>query len=201
MANPQAKSMTISEKMALLQEIDKKTASKGILAKKYGIPNSTLSTILKNRTKIENGFYKFKENSTRKRTVTAKNEELELKLFDFFSQLRAANLPITGPLLVEKAKTIANTLEITDFKGSNGWLRGFKNRFNITCLAVCGEAQKVNENEVSSWLQLNKPVFEKYSAKDIYNMDETGLFLTCYQTGLWLSEVKNALAGIKAKRG
>jgi hypothetical protein len=41
------KALTLAEKMSLLQDIDKKSESKGKLASKYGIPNLSLSSVFK----------------------------------------------------------------------------------------------------------------------------------------------------------
>lgn len=44
---------TISEKLDILYEVDKKIKTKTEIAKDFGIPLSTLSTYLKNRKAIE----------------------------------------------------------------------------------------------------------------------------------------------------
>ena len=46
------KTLRVSEKLELLTEIDKGETEKGGIAKKYGIPPSTLSTILNNRDRL-----------------------------------------------------------------------------------------------------------------------------------------------------
>jgi hypothetical protein len=51
------KTLTLAEKISLLQDLDKKSESKGKLALKYSIPNSSLSSILKNHQEIEEDFY------------------------------------------------------------------------------------------------------------------------------------------------
>lgn len=42
------------------------------------------------------------------------------------------SIPISVPLLLEKAKFFANELEILDFKQYTGWLDRFKERHGIT---------------------------------------------------------------------
>ena len=47
------RSYSIDFKIKFFEEIDAKRFSKSEICKKYDIPNSTLSTFLKNRTKVE----------------------------------------------------------------------------------------------------------------------------------------------------
>jgi hypothetical protein len=67
--------------------------------------------------------------------------------------------------------------ETTDFKASDGWLTRFKVRHAITFKRIHGEAAEIDQEELRDW-QLNvlQPVIEQYAPKDIYNLDETGLF-------------------------
>jgi hypothetical protein len=58
------KTLTLAGKMSLLQNTDKNSECKGKLTLKYGMPNSSLSTILTNHHKIEGSFYKFKESAS-----------------------------------------------------------------------------------------------------------------------------------------
>lgn len=62
-------------------------------------------------------------------------------------------MPITGPLLQEKAMQIAQGLDISqdEFKASNGWLNRFKSRNRIKAKFISGEAGDVREETVDSW--------------------------------------------------
>ena len=52
---------------------------------------------------------------------------------------RERNIPISGPMLQEEARLIAERLENSRFKPSNGWLQSFKARHNLKMLTVCVE--------------------------------------------------------------
>jgi transposase-like protein len=54
------KSLTFAEKFAIIREVEKGLNKKGDIAKKFGIPPSTLSTFKKNKDKI------LSENSSQK---------------------------------------------------------------------------------------------------------------------------------------
>jgi len=43
-------------------------------------------------------------------------------MFHWFKLARQHNIPVSGPMLQEEAKIVAEKLDNTDFKASNGWL-------------------------------------------------------------------------------
>lgn len=59
--------------------------------------------------------------------ITGNFEDPETILLKWF-----VSIPISVPLLLEKAKFFANELEILDFKQYTGWLDRFKERHCIT---------------------------------------------------------------------
>jgi hypothetical protein len=56
-----------------------------------------------------------------------------------WKQARGSNVVISGTLLREKALHIATRLGIEDFKASNGWINGFKQRHSVVYKTVSGE--------------------------------------------------------------
>nr|XP_050023958.1 tigger transposable element-derived protein 6-like [Dermacentor andersoni] len=64
-----------------------------------------------------------------------------------------------------------------NFVASVGWLQRFKERHDIVGSAVSGEAQSVDREAAVAWVETNVgQLLEKYSAKDLFNADETALF-------------------------
>ena len=53
-------------------------------------------------------------------------------------------LPISGPMLQEKAHQFAKDLNNTEFRGSNGWLMSFHKRNNIAFYVKSGEKADVD---------------------------------------------------------
>jgi hypothetical protein len=82
---------------------------------------------------------------------------------------------LTGPLLVAKARTVAEALNV-NFPGSNGWFGGFKRRYGLKLCHFHGEAQSVNFEHVVDARARIQTLLKGYNPRDIYNMDETGLF-------------------------
>ncbi|XP_025416874.1 tigger transposable element-derived protein 6-like [Sipha flava] len=66
---------------------------------------------------------------------------------------------------------------LNDFKASNGWLEKFRKRHNISYKSVCGEASAVDRIAVDDWKKKLPNIIDKYEKRDIFNADETGLFL------------------------
>ena len=89
---------------------------------------------------------------------------------------------ITGDILRAQAHQIWNRLpqynEEEEPKWSNGWLDRFKKLYNIKEYKQHGEGASAEVNMPSAIQQMNNLRFEclNYHPRDIFNMDETGLF-------------------------
>lgn len=105
--------------------------------------------------------------------------EIERSLVLWFTQCRQSNIPVGGPLLIEKAQSFAKKLNLNNFKANSGWLDRFKKRNNITFKKICGESAAVNKDVCLEWMEKLKHLIKDYDAKDIFNADESGLFYKC----------------------
>jgi hypothetical protein len=85
---------------------------------------------------------------------------------------------LSDAILIEKAKNFAHMLCIPDgdFKFSHGWLFKFKKRHGLRQITKHGEDASVDNAVVTSVIFELQEILEEYDLKDIYNMDETGLF-------------------------
>ena len=104
-------------------------------------------------------------------------QDVDSLTFSWFQKARSHNLPISGPLIKEKALEFSKATKNTDFKASNGWLDRFKKRHNITSVVISGEsASSVDESVVADWKAKLPQVVADFEPKNIFNMDETGIF-------------------------
>lgn len=125
MEKRQHNEVTLKVKYDALSDLDKGISNQEVV-KKYDIPASTLSTRKKNKEKI---FKAFEQSSLkRQRVKTDKYEKLNKALLTWFTSMRGNNIPINGPILMEKAQDFAKAFNYDNFSASNGWLRGWKER-------------------------------------------------------------------------
>lgn len=95
---------------------------------------------------------------------------------DWFRAARSKNLPVSGPILQERAREFAAIYNDTSFTASNRWLSSFKNRNALVFNTVCGEARDVSQTVIDEWLDKLPSLIIGYEVKDIANCDETALF-------------------------
>ena len=105
-------------------------------------------------------------------------EELKIPkstLLEWFRQHRSNEIPIDGNMLLEKANELATSMETETV--SRAWIDRWKARHSVGQAKICGEAGSVAMDVVSDWRNKVLPeLLKKYRPKDIFNMDETGLF-------------------------
>ncbi|KAH6922941.1 hypothetical protein HPB50_020280 [Hyalomma asiaticum] len=136
--------------MKVLEDVDRAQESKTAIAKRHGIPKCTLSRILKDREKLEKAYNSGAFTPGRKRMRLADHEDLEKALFLWFKRARSSNLPVTGPILEEKARDIALQMGIEDFKFSDGWLSRFKKRHGLVFRTIAGFLEQVDASQEGS---------------------------------------------------
>ncbi|XP_037775578.1 tigger transposable element-derived protein 6-like [Penaeus monodon] len=106
-----------------------------------------------------------------------KHAPLDEQLHRWFLDKRAKNLPITGPILQQKAHEIADRMGITGMSFSAGWLTSWKARYNISSKVISGAAAAVDLGVVDNWQTTTLPEnLKQYPPSHIYNCDESALF-------------------------
>lgn len=168
---------TVKEKVEILRKVDQGNSSKYEIARKHGIPPSTLSTYIRNRTAIENAYEAEDFGASRKRLRTAKFPELESALIIWVKEMRAQSIALSGPIIMAKAADFALRLDIEDFVASEGWFHRFRERHNLVFRTLSGEAKEVDAETCATWRSDTlQQYLESYSPQDVFNADETALF-------------------------
>lgn len=166
--------LTLAGKLQLISEAERlpKPTLK-VLSDKYGVGKSTVGDILKKKD-----VYKAESerNSSPGKHRFNQSTKLNELLWQWFCQARAKSIPISGPILQEKACSFASDLGVEDFKGSNGWLDRWKKRYNVKAFKISGESADVDQNVVDSYRQRLPDIVSGYSPEDVFNCDETGLY-------------------------
>ena len=94
-------------------------------------------------------------------------EEVNKALYEWYVLASSKNIYPGGPELIAKAKEIAERLEKPNFKGSNGWLCKWKERYNIKEFAVCGESGDVQGSTIDSWKERLPEIVSGYTKETI----------------------------------
>lgn len=171
------KRLTLKEKIELINVAEKDKLSLRDLGKKFGISKNQASHVLQEKEEIRKLWItNSNENSKTVKFRRTEASEIDKVVFNWFSVIRGKDIPVSGVLLQEKAKEVAESLGLQNFKASNGWLEKFKIRHNLTFKSICGEEKSVNLEQVTDWIEKLKNICDGYEAKNIYNADETGLF-------------------------
>ena len=190
------RAISLSKKIELIDAVEAGTKFKSEIAASFGLSKSTLSTIIKNKVKLRELYESSTFEPERKRLRIAAYCDIEEALFTWFKPARSTNVPVSGPILMIKAKELAVKLGHQYFNCSTGWLRRFKARHNIVFRKVTGEEGSVSEDMLSEWNSSQLPaLLRKFSPDDIFNADETGLFWKC------LSDKTLSLKGDKCSGG
>lgn len=174
MSSTKRKCFSIEEKSVIIQRLEA-GESNGTLAKEFGVSHSTISTIKKNKVKIE---HLFNANVLKPKRVRASTQEqVGEALLQWFKLQRDRGIPVNGPMLQRKADFFAKQLNIGNFNCSASWINRFKVRHNIVAGKIAGESLSVQQSDVNEWLTKVWPSLRaQFSNDEIFNADEMGLF-------------------------
>lgn len=171
------KTLSLGEKYRLLKEVEGGARKKDV-ALKYGVPASTVSTILKKKDTIISAVESGGACGNSKRLKKPMYASVDEAVLAWFKSTRTQNLPISGGLIKEKALEFSLQLGELNFKASTGWLDNWKRRSGIC--QVCGDINEVSDEDCTKWQRDTLPnLLKNYQAEDIFNADETGLFFNC----------------------
>lgn len=198
--------LTLNQKLEIIKRLEK-GENRNVLINELNIGSSTIYDIKKQKDEL----MKFASQSatteklaSRQTLKRPKLEQLDSVLFKWFSAVRSEGKPVTGPMIVEKAKKFGQDLGVAESECnySDGWLRNFKFRHGIRRLDVTGETLSANQNSAEKY----KDEFEKIVAdndltpEQIYNADETGLLWRCLPTSTLAGGGEKAAKGFKKNK-
>ena len=101
--------------------------------------------------------------------------QVEAALVTWITQALSDNQTLTGDILQLKARHFAQLLEIEKFTASNGWLRGFKRRFQIRQYVKHGESRSAPLHTLEDEHIRLREIIGEYDLNDVFNSDETGM--------------------------
>ena len=145
------KTLTLKEQVDVIKYKDKSGCGSLSLAEKFFVGKTQILSILKNRDKILREFETNEPPSKQRSARKTGNEEINKLIWEWFKDMSRRKLPISGPMLQEKALQFAKDLGNTEFRGSNGWLESFRKRNNIAFYVKSGEKADVDIAIVEDW--------------------------------------------------
>jgi len=173
------KTLTLEEKISLIKDNqDGNGLSTRQLADKYKISKSSAAKILLRSEEFLADYSSNSNKGVKRKLKDISGQLIDKVVFEWFTQQRAKQIPISGPILQEKARQVAEELGDTSntFKASNGWLEKFRNRHAIAFRTISGESASVDSKTFEDWTNRLTTILDGYDANDIFNADETGLF-------------------------
>ena len=115
LSKKKSRELSIKEKVLVIKQKESEGKSRE-LAKIFGVSKTQIQSTLKRKADVL-AAYEDNLPNDRKRIKTFQFEEdIDLLTFRWFQRARSLNLPISGPLIQEKALSFANSLKKTDFK-------------------------------------------------------------------------------------
>ena len=145
------KTLTLKAKVNVIKYKDKSGCGSRSLAEKFFVGKTQILSILKNRDKILREFETNEAPSKQRSARKTGNEEINKLIWEWFKDMSRRKLPISGPMLQEKALQFAKDLGNTEFRASNGWLETFCMRNNIAFYVKSGEKADVDIAVVEYW--------------------------------------------------
>lgn len=168
--------LTLKEKIEILNWHEQNKVSVRNVATKFEIGKTQAANIIQKKEEIMKKWHECGNNTVKRNFLKTNGLKIDQLTYEWFIKARNKNIPLSGPIVRSKAKDIADTLNIENFKASEGWLEKFRLRHNIAFKCISGEAASVDKEDVTNFAAKVPLIIRGYDAKNIYNADETGLF-------------------------
>lgn len=199
--------LTLEKKLEIFQELEM-GRNPSALSNQFGVARTTINDLKKNAEKIVKFASQMEsyDGRPRKRKTmkAAANEALDESLYLWFIQKRCEGIPLSGPILAEKAIFFNEKLNgDPNFKASNGWLDNFKTRHGIREIKIEGEKlSAANIETVNAFkVKLQQIIDENNLTREqVYNADETGLNFKAFPTKTLAALSEKYAPGLKFKK-
>lgn len=187
--------LSLEEKIKIIEMKEKNIPVKTI-CEIYKCGKTQVYNACKERFKLREEW--LKGDVTRKRKRSVGYDDIDKLTWEWFQNAKSRNISVTGVMLREKAKEIAEELNKTDFKASNGWLISFKNRHGIQPKQIL-EADDQSDEKLKQWRKKLPVLIWGYKPQDLYNCGESGLFFRALPSRTLLEKDEACMEGKYAK--
>lgn len=195
--------LSLQQKLDIITRLEKGENRNSIMSE-FNIGSSTIYDIKKQKDKLREFVAQSvtsKSIDTRQTLKKPKLDQLDSVLYTWFSVKRSEGKPVTGPMLIEKAKQFQRemNLPVGDCVFSDGWLRNFKIRHGIRRLDVSGETRSADNDSAVEYKDTFESIVTEHalSPSQIYNADETGLLWRCLPASTLAGAEEKCAKGFK----
>ncbi|KAH8367147.1 hypothetical protein KR084_003994 [Drosophila pseudotakahashii] len=140
--------LSLEEKMEVIRTQEQNKLTVRDLAKRFNIGKTQAAEILKHKEAIKRGLSTghLKMNQMRRNPLSQQGSHIDELCFEWFSRARSENIPISGEMVRDKAKQIAEEAGYPSFSASSGWLQKWRKRNNVAYNAS-GDSLEIQEFE------------------------------------------------------
>ena len=170
--------ISLERKYEIIKCFESKVKTNEIV-KRFGLKDRrNVHSIVKKKDKIKEKYENMKKKDAKISSYIRRSNypQLEEAIIKWIHQMRGQKVPLSGPLIKEQALKFAQMMNINEFKASDGYIAGLKKRCNIEYRIESGESFSVSQTAIDNCKSELIELIKNYNSKDIFNLDETGLF-------------------------
>ena len=192
------KVLTLDERVKVIKLMESGKSSR-ILAEQFGVGRTQIQQTLKRKAELMSDYENNANPDSKRQRRATGNEDINELTWRWFQDASARRAHLSGPIIQEKARMFAENLENSVFKASNGWLDSFLRRHNIVFKTMSGERGDVDNSVCEDWIKKLPEICEGYEPKDIFNMDETGVFYRAGTRSTFVVKGSDCAGGKRSK--
>lgn len=196
-----SKCLSLYEKAKVLEDLNR-GFNVTLLAKKYGIAKSTVCSIKNKKEKIIDRVSNTIKPTQKCTLRSAELPEMEMQLYKWFIAQRERNMPVSGDMMKQKALSLTASMNLGNFRASDGWLQRFKERYGVRFLKISGEKLSSQPELVDPFKEKLRKVIQEYDLNEhqLYNADETGLYWQLLPDKTYVSLAEKTAPGLKISK-
>ena len=176
------KTLSISKKLAILEEANKDGVSDRSIATKHGISSASIGDWRKQQKKLEEEMRNHRETKKQVTNSVSRHSfpEMEIILYTWIMDQREGGLVMTTKMVMNLAKEIqSNLYPGTSFHASRGWFQKFcvRQQLSFRKKSTLNQHDPVNIiNKVLSFFLYFHEMKEKFPDAAVWACDETPVF-------------------------
>nr|XP_032833715.1 tigger transposable element-derived protein 1 [Petromyzon marinus] len=204
------KSVTLEIKYKIIKLADNGESNTEI-ARKLELPRTTVVTILKDKARIleeVKGQAPMQAAYIRQRAGLI--AEMEKHLIVWLDDQTRHHVPVSLAIIQAKARSLFEHLKARrgegsqseTFQASKGWFNRFKSRFKFHEMRVKGEAKSADVATAGDFSRTLAEIIEegRYCARQVFNVDETGLFWKKMPSSTYIAKEENSMPGFRSEK-